>query len=98
MSFLDDIEKQDGIDSQKQRLEEVIEWGQDKDWFDDSFIQSLLKRVEGGRELTEKQLAAFENVEQMVSEHEDRDSDWENEEDAYGVNHGCDFNADDIPF
>lgn len=99
MDFLDQLDTEakglSVVDEQKKRLEEVIEWGVDKGWFDDTFIKSLLKRVEGGKELTPKQLSAFENVEDMVENHEDRDE--YDREDYSGV--CCNpRDLDDIPF
>lgn len=102
MGFLEDIEAQEEADSEQDRLEAVIDWGQDKDWFEDNFIQSLLKRVKSGKSLTEKQAAAFINVEKMVVEHDEKNEyglNCDNEVTAYECNSGYDYlDSDDIPF
>lgn len=102
MGIMEDIEKQEAIDSELERLEAVIDWSGDKDWFDDTFIHSLLERVQSGKNLTEKQLVAFENVEDMIDKHkEDEGSDYYDAEDegcdGYDIFSG-DIGKDEIPF
>ncbi len=46
----------------RQKLERVLAWADNNPSFDDTFVCSLLHRLETGRELTDAQVNALDNI------------------------------------
>lgn len=102
-NLLNDASKEDAKDDEMTRVHAVLDWAEDQSWFDDSFVRSLLTRLESGKSLTDKQINAFENIETMVEKNKAKQQT-ESLMTDFGYNSDMNdstfqpFDPDDIPF
>lgn len=50
------------VDNTREKILKVMAWSEDHPYFDDTFVCSLLKRLDSGRELSDAQVNSLNNI------------------------------------
>ncbi len=104
MDFLSDIDKQIEVEFEKEqtlkKIDKIIYWAEDNQWFNTSMVMSFRNQIDKGRTLSEKQVNALESISEMVNR-KIEENDTPDEGDGYNEwedDSKSHFGGDKIPF